>query len=116
MSLSPFQAPMSHIFYGIQLGTIDSLVLVLLITITTAIPDQDGRLFCRGILFFVFLCFQLAVGGVSVEQGREFWNPVLEVGYVVLGVMIGALAVYKVYGEVVQRIEEGKKGKEKARQ
>ncbi|KAK4494485.1 hypothetical protein PRZ48_014783 [Zasmidium cellare] len=114
MSLSPFEAPLSHILCGIQLGTIDALVMVCLITITAKIPDVDGRMFLRGILFVCFLAFQLGAGGFSVEQGGKFWDPVLEVGYVVIGVMLGALAVYKVYIEAVKKVETGRQEKAKA--
>lgn len=107
MSLS---SPLSYIFYGIQLGAIDATILVCLVALTTEIPDKDGRMICRGFLFLVFLCAQLIAGATNVDKGGEFWNPVLQVGYVVLGVMIGGLGVHRVYGMVNGRGAVGASG------
>lgn len=104
---------MSHLIYGVQLGALDTIIYICVAIVTADIQDKDGRFLLRLVVSILFVGLQVGIGGYSVEQGGDFWGPMLDVGYVVLGVMLGALGVYRVYEEVSRRMERD--GEEKKR-
>lgn len=61
--------------------------------------------------FGMLVSVQVILGLVSVDKGGPFWDPVAEFGYVTIGIMAGAIAIWKLYKEGKKRfVDERKQG------